>query len=246
MLLREDLEHSGKWLFRWRSILPLLMLPLLPAALGQYRHPFESLKADFAWEMFCFAISTAGLTIRIKTIGHTPKGTSGRNMRNQRADSLNTTGMYSLVRNPLYCGNFLMYLGVALVPMVWWLPALLVLLFALYYERIVFAEERFLEEKFGDAYRNWARTTPAFIPLRFMWRRPELPFSLRTVIKREYLGMCGMVAMFMLIELGENLAVHGRIHLDWHWQTLGILGLVSAAVIRILHKQTSLLETENR
>ncbi|MGC9453013.1 MAG: methyltransferase family protein, partial [Oceanipulchritudo sp.] len=48
-------------------------------------------------------------------------GTSGRNTKQQVAYSLNTTGFYSVVRNPLYLGNFFMYLGIALFTHHWWL-----------------------------------------------------------------------------------------------------------------------------
>ena len=34
------------------------------------------------------------------------KNTSGRNTHDQVADSLNTSGIYSIVRHPLYVGNF--------------------------------------------------------------------------------------------------------------------------------------------
>lgn len=160
MLLRESLEQTGQWLFRWRSYLPLALLGFLPIALVRYEHPFGCPRLDAAWELFCFGISAFGLFLRIKTVGHAPKGTSGRNMRHQRADELNTTGMYSIVRHPLYLGNFFMYLGVALVPRFWWMPLLLMLVFVLYYERIIFAEEQFLECKFGQRYRDGLPARP--------------------------------------------------------------------------------------
>lgn len=53
--------------------------------------------------------------------------------------------MYSIVRNPLYLGNFLMVLRVVLVLRVWWLSLLYLLVFTIYYERIIFAEEMFLK-----------------------------------------------------------------------------------------------------
>ncbi|MGB8874133.1 MAG: hypothetical protein WCC75_12145, partial [Desulfobaccales bacterium] len=45
--------------------------------------------------------------------GLPPRGTSGRNTQGQVAETLNTTGIYSLVRNPLYLGNFLIWLGLS-------------------------------------------------------------------------------------------------------------------------------------
>ena len=100
------------------------------------------------------------LAIRAYTIGHTPKGTSGRNTKKQVANALNTTGAYSLVRNPLYLGIFFMGLGVALFAHLWWLTLIYVLAFWLYYERVIFAEEAYLRDKFGAEYLSWADRTP--------------------------------------------------------------------------------------
>ena len=51
--------------------------------------------------------------IRIYTVGTTPAGTSGRNRDKQIAEKLNKTGVYSIIRHPLYLGNLLIWLGVA-------------------------------------------------------------------------------------------------------------------------------------
>ncbi len=56
-------------------------------------------------------ISFFGLALRVIVVGHAPYGTSGRNTREQVADTLNTTGMYSIVRHPLYLANYLIILG---------------------------------------------------------------------------------------------------------------------------------------
>jgi len=59
--------------------------------------PYGSHRLDQVWEILCLAISLLGLGVRIVTVGYVPKGTSGRNTRGQKANVLNTTGMYSLV-----------------------------------------------------------------------------------------------------------------------------------------------------
>ncbi len=86
MLLRENLEETGQRLFRWHSYLPLGLVGVLPVALCRSEHPFGCSKEDVVWELLCFGISAFGFGLRVKTVGHAPKGTSGRNMRNLRAD----------------------------------------------------------------------------------------------------------------------------------------------------------------
>ena len=56
-------------------------------------------------------ICIVGFLVRFYTIGTTPKGTSGRNTQEQVADVLNFDGMYSMLRHPLYLGNYLIWFG---------------------------------------------------------------------------------------------------------------------------------------
>jgi protein-S-isoprenylcysteine O-methyltransferase Ste14 len=246
MLLRENFEHAGQWLFRWRSFLPLAAVAVLPAALGNYEHPFGDPNFDMLWEFTCFGVSVAGLLVRIKTVGHAPRNTSGRNTKRQVADHLNTTGMYSLLRNPLYLGNFLIALGVAIHPRVWWLPVLMLLCFIIYYERIVFAEEQFLQAKFGRQYADWAARNPAFLPRLRNWTPPALPFSWRTVVKREYQTFCGIIAAFCLLELVENIELYGRLELDRAWLAAAVVGLLIFVIVRLIRKKTVWLRVPGR
>ena len=101
----------------------------------------------------------AGLAIRAYTVGHAPRGTSGRNTMVQRADMLNTTGSYSLARHPLYLGNYLMWLGIVFFVGVWWLAIICTPVFWIYCERIMYAEEAFLGDRFGRNFHEWAART---------------------------------------------------------------------------------------
>ncbi len=102
MALIEEMENSGAWLFRWRSYLPLFALIVLVVLMKDFSYPYNDHHFDMIWELFCLSISFMGLGIRALTIGQTPRRTSGRNTKKQVAESLNTTGIYSLVRHPLY------------------------------------------------------------------------------------------------------------------------------------------------
>jgi protein-S-isoprenylcysteine O-methyltransferase Ste14 len=141
MGLQRELTNTGNWLFRWRSFLPVTVvvcavIAMLP--IPQPRH--DGLIAD-SIEIVSLGISFLGMLIRAMTVGHTPAGTSGRNTAGQVAESLNTTGIYSTVRHPLYLANFLIGLGLSCFTLTWWFPLMYTLTFWLYYERIMLAEE---------------------------------------------------------------------------------------------------------
>ena len=184
MALSHELERAGNWFFRWRSYLPLLLAVLFLLALGDFTYLTSQNTINRLWELFCLVISSLGLAIRIMTVGYVPRGTSGRNTRRQVADVLNTTGMYSVVRHPLYVGNFIMWLGISLLFHLWWFTLLIALIFWVYYEKIMYAEEEFLKQKFGEQFLTWAEKTPLFIPRFSLWQAPEMQFSFKSALKK--------------------------------------------------------------
>lgn len=131
----------------------------------------DALSGYQAWmEDPAIFVSLLGLLIRIHAVGFSGKHTSGRNTaQGQVAEMLNTRGLYSVVRNPLYVGNYLMCLGIVMLTCNLWFVGVFTLIFWIYYERIVFAEEEFLRKKFGEPYLEWAAETPIFIPRKLRW-----------------------------------------------------------------------------
>ena len=247
MDLKEEFTKSGEWLFRWRSYLPLLLIGLFLGAFAGYRHPCGSHTWERIWGLFCLAVSLSGLGVRILTGGYVPSGTSGRNTaKGQIAQVLNTTGVYSLVRHPLYLGNFLIWLGISLVIRVWWFTLLIVLIWWLYYERIMFAEENFLQQKFGAAFTEWANKTPAFIPRGSNWTRPELPFSWKTVIGKEYSALFAIIVVFTLFDIAGEFLLYGQPGIDPMWAIIFCIGLVVYVTVRFIKKRTGWLQVEGR
>ena len=237
MALKEEFASTGAWLFRWRSYLPLVLLPLFVYGLAGLatKGPDDSLGERF--EVFCVVVSFAGLLVRALTVGQTPDRTSGRNTLEQVADTMNTTGMYSVVRHPLYLGNFLIWLGVAMFTQDALVVLAAVLAFALYYERIMFAEEKFLRGRFREQFDKWADRTPAFLPNPNLWRPSSIPFSWQTVLRREYSGFFAIVVTFTLFDVIRGYFERGWIRLEPAWAVFLVFGVVVYVVLRRMKKR---------
>lgn len=248
-MLKKKLESQGSFLFRWRSYLPFVLVPSALIALSDsaYIHRWLGEPIEEIWDVLALAISLAGLAVRAHVVGHAAPGTSGRNTRRQRAKSLNTSGLYSVVRNPIYLGNFLVLLGFVLAIKSWWFAIMTCSIFVLYYERIMIAEERYLNQRFSKAYREWSERTPLFVPDFRLWKRPDRPFSIRTVLRREYNGLYLIIVVFTAIEvvsdvLGGVKSVEAWVREDFPWLVLLGAGTLAFAVLRYLKKRTSLLK----
>jgi protein-S-isoprenylcysteine O-methyltransferase Ste14 len=252
-MLRDDMARQGHWLFSWRSYLPLI---IIPAALTVF--PQSGWMGDLFGELFeegydlaCFALAMTGVAVRVLTVGFVPAGTSGRNTGTQRADALNITGIYSVVRHPLYFANFLTFIGVVLT-----IKSGLFVLFAscaylLYYERIMLAEEQFLDQRYGETYRRWAARTPAFLPRLTGLVAPALPFSWRTALRREFHGVFLLATLFLVSELAESIFIEGHTFAgalvdEWIWVTIFIVSAVFYITVMTVKKRTRWLEVAGR
>jgi protein-S-isoprenylcysteine O-methyltransferase Ste14 len=74
-----------------------------------------------------------------------------------------TTGIYARIRHPQYLGFLLITLGLN----VQWLTIITTLLWpvlVVVYYRLAKTEDKDVEEKFGEEFRRYKRTVPAFIP----------------------------------------------------------------------------------
>ena len=160
MPLNQELETTGNWLFRYRSYLPIILFPILI----YFLYDTSQSKPNTTILIISIIISYFGELIRIITAAFVAPGTSGRNTNQQYAITLNTTGIYSTVRHPLYLGNYLIFLGPCVYVENVNVLIIYSLIFWLYYERIMYAEEAFLCNKFKNEFITWSMTVPAFFP----------------------------------------------------------------------------------
>ena len=201
MTIKKSLEASGNFLFKYRGHIPLIVFLLsVPVAFFTPYYTYSSYKGlDEIILLVSLFLISFGHFIRALTVGRRSIQTSGRNRSHQVAKVLTKTGWYSLVRHPLYFGNYLIWLGLAIFLSNFWFVIILSLLFWIYYERIMFAEESFLEEKFGDEFTNWAYNTPSFFPSFKNYLPNPCSFSWRIVAKNEYPGIISSTTSFLLI-----------------------------------------------
>jgi len=244
MPIRAHFERSGNWLFHKRGYLPLLLVALLVPALAEFRLSGGNHLGDLRWGVFCLAISLVGLGIRVAVIGYVPAGTAGRNTRKYIAKTLNTSGLYSVVRHPLYLGNCIMWLGVTMFPRVWWCPVIGILVFWLYYERIMFAEEEFLRRKYGSQWTAWAERTPAIVPALRGWLPTGRGFSIRHVLRREHPGLFALVSSLTALEVLSAAIRERRLGVDPVWALLFGGTAVAYMVLRTLKHRTRLLHVD--
>ncbi len=241
MSLKNEYVKTGNWLFKYRGSLPIFIL--IPAIVFINFNSENFFSNNSHWIYICFCISLFGELIRILTVGYVPIGTSGRNTAGQSARSLNTTGIYSMVRHPLYLGNYFIWLGVVIFFNNIWLIAIISLIYFLYYERIMFAEEEFLINKFGEEYTTWANTTPAIVPDFKVYSSPNSNFSLRTVLLREYTGIGGIIVIFGLLNGFQSYCMNGIFILENKWIFLSSIGVIIYFLLRSLKKYTNYLNT---
>jgi protein-S-isoprenylcysteine O-methyltransferase Ste14 len=244
--LGDELTRSGDWLFRWRSYPPLVSLAAVLVATSLDPVPYGGAAATSIWIAAGLMLGLLGLAIRGWAIGFAPQGTSGRGTLAMRADTLNTTGLYSAVRHPLYLGNLLLWVGVATISGRPSMVFLTLVLFWLVYERIMIAEERFLFGRFGPAFAEWAERTPAFVPSFRRWVPSSYDFHLRFLLGRDYHALFGFIVSSWAVVVVRSAAGAGSWSpgLGW-WIYLGA-GTVLFSLLHGLRKYTSLLRPTDR
>jgi protein-S-isoprenylcysteine O-methyltransferase Ste14 len=142
----------GAVLFRNRSWLPVpfLLVALLVPAHPTARH----------WIVAAVLI-VIGEWIRLA--GVAAAGTVTRR-RSREVQRLVNYGIFGWMRNPLYVGNFLIWMGFVIASGVLWFLPVAIVIFAIEYTLIVRYEEGVLESIFGGEYLDYRQRTPRWFP----------------------------------------------------------------------------------
>jgi protein-S-isoprenylcysteine O-methyltransferase Ste14 len=185
----------GGWLFGHRTSLPgpvALVIVMLPGS--KSASPFLVGAG--------VAITVVGELIRLWGVHHI--GAISRT-RSERLGPLVASGPFALVRNPLYVGNILLWVGFAIAARMLWLAPIILVLLSLQYHAIVRWEETLLESRLGQAYREYAARVPRWIPLfnrgdRGL-RRAKAGFSWSATLFSERGTFVAMAAGYVLLWL---------------------------------------------
>lgn len=232
----------GRRLFRWRGHLYLLFVACI--VWGAIESPLADVgvRERRAWRLASLAVALVGVVWRVYTVSHVAPGTSGRSTKAPRGESLNTTGAYSVMRHPLYVGNYVVVLGCVSATVALWPVVVVSILYWIVLGPIVVAEEEYLRSRFGLTFDEWTARTPALIPDLRLWRAPVLPFAFRVALRREYRSVPVVVASMALVDVTTRVAAGQELSVDPLWMWLLLSALVFHVTVRALLKTSSLLD----
>jgi protein-S-isoprenylcysteine O-methyltransferase Ste14 len=120
-------------------------------------------RADVPLQLFGLGLLFAGITIRWTAIHALGVFFTGR-VQIREGHTLLRTGLYSRLRHPAYAGSLLAYFGLGLAFSNWWTLACSVLPYLVALGYRIHVEEAALQEAFGPAYAQYARTTKRIVP----------------------------------------------------------------------------------
>lgn len=196
--------RAGHFLFRWRNA-------LFPCAVALAFVPSPVLFDDpLIAAGLAVVPAVVGEALRVAVIGLEYIIRGGR-MGNVYAEELVTGGVFAHCRNPLYVGNVLIVIGLAIASNAWvGLLAAPVVAFVAYY-CMTRAEEDYLRKRFGERYDAYCETTPRFaVRLRgFATTLRRGTFHWRRVLVKEYGTPVGWSFAIVLLAIG-NLARGGN------------------------------------
>ncbi|MGD0782835.1 MAG: isoprenylcysteine carboxylmethyltransferase family protein, partial [Candidatus Aminicenantales bacterium] len=99
------------------------------------------------------AVAAVALVIRAWASGHI-----------QKERTLAVSGPYRHTRNPLYVGNFILGLGIAVATNSWWGAGLFILYFGLFYPPVIIAERERMKRLFPVEYADYTANVPLVFP----------------------------------------------------------------------------------
>jgi protein-S-isoprenylcysteine O-methyltransferase Ste14 len=132
-----------------------LLLAVACVAAGFYlkKTPLDLAKPN-VWVVVGLLLIVAGVAFRFAAYGCLKK-----------KEVLATNGVYSLCRHPLYLGSLLLTYGFCFLLNKFWYFVAATIYFLIFYPLTIVWEEIRLAERYGADHEQYARATPALLPL---------------------------------------------------------------------------------
>lgn len=214
----------GKFLFKYRSFTPIPLIILIFLFLAPKNYNGKNLLLAIIG--LSFVILGEGL--RIISVGYSFPGTSGRESY-LRADNLNSSGIYSIVRNPLYIGNIFIYSGLLITYSNFAALIIFDLLLIIQYYFIINFEENYLKKKFGEDYKNYCKKTRRIIPGLKNVKKPDYKFNLLRVLFSENDSIFNSLFLFFIILIYKEKIFSGEL------SDLGSAYIVIVSILILLY-----------
>lgn len=150
--------------------------------------PFVRITEDYTSVFFIgFTIAVVGQLVRMLTISLVYIVRGGRNRRIY-AEGLVTDGLFTHCRNPMYVGNILLIIGISILSNSLLALLFMIPLFIFIYQAIVYAEEAYLRNTYGEGYHTYCSKVNRWIPdLKCIGKTfQENDFDLKKVVFKEY------------------------------------------------------------
>ncbi|MFP5436737.1 MAG: methyltransferase family protein [Bacteroidia bacterium] len=248
MAIQEEYEKQGWGLYKYGGFIPAFFLMLGYVFLLKLEgYPqnflFQEWRSEEFYEGLCLLFSLLGFLINAYTAGYTPSKTSFRNDNWKVPATFQTKGLYSIMRHPLYLGKFVMWMGPALITGKVWFIISYWLFCWLYFERVMFAEEKFMRSKFGHKYNRWSETVPAFIPNILLFKKPRSSFQFKEVFRQEKSSLVPIFLSFFIFDAISEM-IDEKPEFNYFILTMLLTAITLYLCIEALEKFTVLLETD--
>jgi Putative protein-S-isoprenylcysteine methyltransferase len=141
----------GDFVFKHRDVLPVPFIILAILILIFTKPTFTSFYERLILFTVGGMILVTGEAIRIWAVGYSGSTTRSKNLI---ADKLVTEGPYSIIRNPLYAGNFLITLGFALIANALIIVPIVIVYFIVEYYPIISERSIFFQKNLETLIHN--------------------------------------------------------------------------------------------
>lgn len=186
------MKRLGKILFKYRSYTPLPFVFMM----------ILFMEPTLISLLLGIVVVIIGEAIRVWSVGYA--GSETRTTSGVGGSNLVTQGPYSLIRNPLYWGNIMIYSGVGFMSNAIF-PYLLIIAFVYFvfqYYLIILNEEEYLKQTYKEEFNEYCKHVNRFFP--FPKKLPDkiksnLVFDLKAGFKSERRSLQAVTIISIII-----------------------------------------------